>query len=114
MKIRIETLDVWRLDSSRKLVVCANSASTMFSLVSLGTGQSTDPMTGKELFDYLVYGKNPLSNGDRSGTGRLPIFVKELSLRRKLEQEIPNFGPYASRFVWEEDVSDPEILKYHT
>ena len=114
MKIEIDALDVFRLDSSYKLVVCCNESGTEFCIVSAGTGQSTKPMNGKDVFDYLIYGKNPLEGHDRTGAGRRPIFIKVFNLGKMLEETIESFGPYGRRFVWAEDVMDPEILKYHT
>ena len=111
MKIQINALDVFHLASSYRIVVCCNETGTRFCIVSAGTGESTRQMTGKEVFDYLILGKNPLERYENSG--KRPIFVKAFTLNDVFEKTIEGFGKYGRRFVWEEEVTDPEILSYH-
>jgi hypothetical protein len=113
MKIFLRTLDVWRLDSTRRIVVRSGDDYNKFCLISAGTGESSKSMDAKTIFDYLVYGKNPLMLKNRKDANILPIFVKELNLKEIFSRELGNFNNYASILVWSEDVTDKEILRYH-
>ena len=93
-------MDVWRLDSSRRLVVRSSEDFNKFCLISTGTGQSTKAMEGQEIFDYLVKGKNPIG----------AYFVKEFNLEEKLKA-LPNYGSFPSFWVWDEDITDEKLLK---
>jgi len=114
MNIVVRTLDVWRLNSERRIVVRSSEDYNKFCLISMGTGEATTkPLDAKNIYDYLVYGKNPLQLKNRLGADILPIFVKEFNLKEKAEKELPDFGNYANIWVHGEDVTDEEILGYH-
>ena len=86
-------MDVWRLDSSRVLVVRAPGPTNDFCLVSMGTGEQTLPMSRKAIFDHLVRGINPL----------FAKYTYETNLAREFEERFSGFGPFAHLFVHAED-----------
>jgi len=113
MKITLSTLDILKLGSSRRLVVAIQGGRT-FCLVSMGTGESTPPMSGKELFDYTIKGENPLTGHDRSGMGRKPVFTIEGNLDNIMRKEYPDYGHYGKILVWSEELTDQELISIHT
>lgn len=90
MKIALRVMDVWRLDSSRVLVVRAPGPSNLFCRVSMGTGEQSLPQSGEELFGHLVLGKNRLK----------AKYEYERNLARELEDRA-GAGPYARILAWE-------------
>jgi hypothetical protein len=97
MKMAVKVLDVWRQESSRRIVVKAPGFGNLFCLVSPGTGEQSAPMSAADVFGHLVLGKN----------GSRRPFLYEFNMRDELEARLPSFGPYACSIVAVEDVSDP-------
>ncbi len=96
----VKLMEVWRLDSSRRIVVRDATDPNKFCLVSWKTGESTGPMTGKEMFDYLVRKKNPIR----------AAFKKELNLNEWGLQNLDNYGAIGpNSWVWDEEVPDEEL-----
>lgn len=89
----VRQMDVWRLDSSRVLVVRAPGASNLFCRVSMGTGEQSLPETGKELFDHLVRGKNRLN----------AKYSWESNLAVEFSKKYAGFGPFAPLVVCAEE-----------
>lgn len=105
MKISVKLMDVWYEQSSRKIIVRDSKEINKFCMISWKTGESTGPFTGKELFDYIVYGKNHYNI----------FFQKELNLNNWGVENLGGYGaPGPNSCVWEEEVTDPKIIKYHT
>lgn len=102
MIIEVRLLDIWREHNSRRVIVRDGRDPRLCSLVSVGTGESSKPMSDKEMFDYLVYGKNP----------RKVFFFKELNLRDKFKEELPGFANFPYNRIWKEDITDEAVLKH--
>ena len=103
MKITVRLMDVWRLDSSRVLVVRDPQwGSNKFFLASCKTGEryNTGVLDARGLYDYLVCGVNP----------QHAYYIYEYNLSEKHEQTLPGHGSHAVIPVWSEDVVDPIIL----
>jgi hypothetical protein len=100
MKIIVRLEDIWRNRSSRRQVVRSGVGTNKFCLISSGTGQSTNAMTAKEIFDYLVWRKNPIEC----------VFLFEMNLSSKFEEILPNFHHFGGLYVWGEEVEDKDLL----
>ena len=96
VNVTVRLMDVWKLDSSRVLVVRAPGMVNECCLVSMGTGEQTLPMARKDLFDHLVRAKNRL----------YALYEYETNLAREFEARFPEFGPFAPLFIHSEDVED--------
>lgn len=105
MEIAVKLMDVWRESSSVRIIVRDANDSNKFCMISWKTGESRGPFTGKELFDYLVYGKN-----------RLGIhFRKYFNLNNWGHDNLPGYGAIGpNSLVWSENVSNEKIIKYQT
>lgn len=90
MRVSVRVMDVWRLDSSRVLVVRESGLGNGFCRVSLGTGEQSRPQTGEELFGHLVLGRNRLG----------AAYEYETNLAREYEARFPGFGPFAPLVAW--------------
>jgi hypothetical protein len=108
MIIKLYLMDVWKLDNSRRIIVRDGNDFNKFCMISCGTAESSKPMTDKEIYNYLVYGENPLKDKDPE---RRPLFIREFNLREKFEKELTEFGRFVNLVVWSEDVFDEDVLK---
>jgi hypothetical protein len=113
MKITLKILDIWSLGESHRLVVRSDTDFNKFCLVSLGTGESSNPMPAKEIYDYLVYGKNPLVDKNRKDANILPIFKFQSNLKNRLKESLTGLNQFANIIIWSEDVTDETVLSYH-
>lgn len=96
-KVVVRQMDVWRLDSTRVLVVRAPEPSNEFCLVFMGTGEQTQPMSREDTFNHLVRGRNRL----------FAKYEYETNLAREFEKRFEGFGPFAPLWVHGEEV-DPD------
>lgn len=80
--MKVHLLDIWALpNDTSKLVIRVPGEFNDFALVSLGTGESSAPMTGGWLHQYLA-GRNPFNTpytclGNIAEEGHAKIIVPE-------------------------------------
>jgi hypothetical protein len=95
-KVVIRLMDVYRLGGDRRIVVRDATDPNKFCIISSGTGESKGPKTGKEIFDYLVLGINPIGQK----------FTKEFNLKDRFKEQLDGYSDFASFWVWSEEIPE--------
>lgn len=88
--MRLRLMDVWKLGSSRVLVVRSPTDFNKFCRVSMGTGEQAPEQTAEEIYNHLVLGKNRF----------MAKYTYETNLAREFESRFSDFGPFAPLVVF--------------